>query len=134
MQGKRFGGSFAPPITAAKISEYNALLSTPAADEFDLKVKSTCKDLLKMVQVFQETPASASAGSKHPSGRGTIVPLEESEINRIDAYVPWDHECDAYQALFDKLPTGALRNAAFHLLWFAKELTKDREPLTNDKL
>jgi hypothetical protein len=27
-----------------------------------------------------------------------------------------------------------LRNAAFHLLWHAMELTRDREPLTADKL
>lgn len=26
------------------------------------------------------------------------------------------------------------RNAAFHLLWFVRELDRDREPLTNDKL
>jgi hypothetical protein len=36
--------------------------------------------------------------------------------------------------LFDGLRAGELRNAAFHLLWFCKELTLDREPLTVDKL
>jgi hypothetical protein len=60
------------------------------------------------------------------------------------------HECQAYRKLFEALPTGRqnadgsgpivdqaacdLRNAAFHLLWHAMEITLDREPLTNDKL
>lgn len=73
-------------------------------------------------------------------------------------------ECDMYAELFEQLPTGvegyvmeevklpdgskahkqkpvvsnpeakALRDAAFHLLWWAKELTLDREPLTADML
>ena len=103
MQTQRFGGSFAPPITAQKFAEYEALMAVPATDELDLKVKSTCKDLLKMLKVFQETPASALPGSKHPSGRGTITPLEPAEIKRIDPVVPWDHECEAYKVLFDQL-------------------------------
>ncbi len=34
--------------------------------------------------------------------------------------------------VFDSL-AGDIRNAAYHLLWYARELTKDREPRTKDK-
>jgi hypothetical protein len=34
---------------------------------------------------------------------------------------------------FDSLE-GSERDAAYHLLWFARELTRDREPCTSDKL
>ena len=35
---------------------------------------------------------------------------------------------------FDRLPRGELRDAAFHLLWFATELSLGREPITNDTI
>ena len=65
-----------------------------------------------------------------------MVPLEEAEVERIFDVVPWDHELDAIQSLFDGIPPEKrdLRNAAFHLLWFGKELVKDREPMTIDTI
>lgn len=179
----RMGGSFAPPLTADKIAEYREL-----AKQADPKVGSVMESLCTMVETFQQTPASTNGGRPHPSGRGTIVALEQKEIERIDPVVPWDYEVEAYQKLFDELPTGtiegpmvlmeqhkdgtsvvaasipqkdaagrfiksegvnfyyktnqilvnpqeaALRNAAFHLLWFAKELELDREPITADMI
>jgi hypothetical protein len=67
---------------------------------------------------------------------GQIVPLHPAEVERIWDHVPWDHELDGIQRLFDAIPASQkdLRNAAFHLLWYAKELAHDREPITQDKL
>ena len=127
----RVGGSFAPPITADLLSEYRAA----AESSGDQKVKDAVLQICDMVDLFQQTPASRNGGTPHPSGRGMVVPLEEAEVERIWDAVPWDYECDAIQSLFDTLSADSpLRNPAFHLLWYAKELTLDREPMTADKL
>lgn len=128
----RIGGSFAPPITPVKMEAYKTLfdIAEPAVKEVGTK-------LLNMVEVFNQTPRSSLEGSKHPV-KGMITPLEEAEIKRIWDYVPWDWEIAAYNLLFDKIPSSGaskpLRDAAFHLLWFATELEKNREPITNDQL
>lgn len=131
----RFGGSFAPPITDDKLKEYEQL----AKERKGTPVGDAMESLCLMVREFQKTGKSKLKGMPHPSGRGTITKLEPDEIKRIDPVVPWSHECEAMQRLFDDLPSRTqddkqARNAAFHLLWYAKELTADREPLTNDQL
>lgn len=128
----RIGGSFAPPLGAEKIAAYRALAASA-----DPAVAEAVLALCDMVALFRETPASRNAGTPHPSGRGTIVPLEDAEIKRIWDTVPWEHEAEMYARLFDGIdPVAAkpLRDAAFHLLWFAVELGRGREPLTADRL
>lgn len=44
------------------------------------------------------------------------------------------HEKSHPEVPYPSLEAASLRDAAFHLLWFATELEKDREPITNDKL
>jgi hypothetical protein len=136
---QRFGGSFAPPIDSSKLSSYrstiNAQATGAAQDSVPFRVKDQLLGLCNMVEAFQQTPASANASKPHPSGTGTITFLEEAEIQRIWDLVPFDWELKALQAELDKLDSkDPLRNPAFHLLWFAIELTNDREPLTNDRL
>jgi hypothetical protein len=127
----RFGGSFAPPLDATKLSEYRSLITAYAPVHLQERLLGLCK----MVEVFNETPASALPGKPHPAGRGMIVNLEQPEIDRIWDLVPWEDELVGLQSELDKLaPDSPVRNAAFHLLWFGKELTKDREPLTTDRL
>lgn len=129
---QRFGGSFAPPITAENLDAYRLL-----ADKEGGEVGSEMVKLCEMVEVFYQTPESKLAGTTHDSGRGTAVPLEDAEIKRIWDYVPWPRECDSLGVLFETIPADSkrdLRNAAFHLLWYARELTLDREPITTDKL
>jgi hypothetical protein len=148
------GGSFAPPLTDEKLAEYE-LLAKECADR---KAAGYMADLCKMVRVFRETPESTEKARKHPVA-GLMVPLSEAEVKRIWDFVPWAEECDLMGAAFDKLQAGECaenarllevarlsgadapslldtrtRDAAFHLLWFARELEKDREPCTNDKL
>lgn len=135
MPATRLGGSFAPPINAEKIALYRELAKAAP----DPRVRDAMLPLCDMVETFQETPESQLTGTPHPLGNRypAIVPLEQSEIDRMWDLVPWDYECDALGQLFETIPNETqkpLRDAAHHLLWFARELTKDREPLTNDKI
>jgi hypothetical protein len=75
-------------------------------------------------------------------GKDTLydeVPLEQKYVEALDSVTPWMRELNTLSTVngdgpLDKLPNGELRDAAFHLLWHAKELTLDREPLTQDCL
>lgn len=128
----RIGGSFAPPLTAEKLAHYKSLAKNAGGQIGDYMAQ-----LAKMLETFRETPDSQQPGTPHPSGRGTIVPLEDAEIERIWDVVPWAEELDVIGKVFDTIPAATqaeLRNAAFHLLWFGRELCADREPITNDKL
>jgi hypothetical protein len=128
----QYGGSFAPPLDAKKLAAYRKLAKAEGG-----AVGDAMTALCDMAETFQKTPASKREGKPHPSGRGMIVRLEDAEVERIDPVVPWPHECEMYAKLFDGIDPQArkeLRDAAHHLLWFAVELTNDREPLTSDRL
>jgi hypothetical protein len=128
---RHVGGSFAPPIDDAALERYEGLAS--ALDESP--VRSGMLDLVRMLRRFRETPASTLPAKPHPATRTLIVtPLEPAEVARIFDVVPWREECDMLGRVFEVLPPGPTRDAAFHLLWFAYELTADREPITSDKL
>lgn len=128
---RHVGGSFAPPITDEVLDRYEDLAGIASSGP----VKDEILKLIEMVRVFRQTPDSSLPSEPHPSGRGEIVPLEDAEIQRIWDHVPWDHEIDALKNLFDLIPADSmLRNPAFHLLWYAVELSKDREPITIDRL
>jgi hypothetical protein len=132
VRAPRIGGSFAPPLDATKVVAYRRL-----ADSAPPQIREAVHKLADMAVLFQETPRSSLPGAPHPVGRGVIVPLEKAEVERIWDAVPWAEEIEMYAALFDKIdPVTAksLRDAAYHLLWFAVELEKDREPITNDML
>ena len=129
------GGSFAPPMDDARLTEIEAMAS--ALDPSP--VKSEMQDLCKMMRSFRETPDSTQPGRPVLALRGARlhVPLEDEEVERIWDLVPWEHECTAIGVVFATISNETdhdLRNAAFHLLWFARELCADREPITNDKL
>jgi hypothetical protein len=127
----RIGGSFAPPLTKKEIEEYRKV-----AENARPQIKGIVNQLADLAELFQQTPRSKKKGTAHPSGTGQIVKLEEEEVKRIDQAVPWDYELEAMQKVLDTIEgrDKELRKAAFHLLWYAKELNLDREPLTNDRL
>lgn len=125
------GGSFAPPMTDHKLTRYREL----ANECEDARVKEAVLKLADMVEFFQKTPESKEPGKLHPTGKMVVVPLAKAEVERIWDHVPWEYECQALQKLFDEIPVRSpMRTPAFHLLWYAFELTKDREPLTSDRL
>lgn len=128
------GGSFAPPLTDESMAAYKSLIDAqpPSA------VKDAMATLHNCCGVWWNLPESnGTATQKHPVGVGLIVKLHDDHAKALEPNIPWDHELDAIQALFETIPNETqkpLRDAAFHLLWHVKELSLGREPLTNDKL
>lgn len=133
---------FAPALTDETLSRYKELaLSTTG------ELRDGLDRLLHCVGEWWRLPESKSDPShlklaiRH---RGKdiqvpLTPLEDRHVKSLDAVTPWPRELEAYSndrgtGLFDDLPAGDLRNAAFHLLWHVKELALDREPVTQDKL
>lgn len=98
--------------------------------------------LLRCVRSWWELPESKRRGPelalKHRGQNVTVpvVPLEEDHVKSLWDLVPWHRELDAMQGLFDDIPvqSNILRDCAFHLLWYARELCHDREPLDQSKL
>lgn len=144
-------GCFSPPLTDELLLEYRSLIATAAEP-----VRGAARQLLAMADAFLETPRSTERPEILPMVAmkdGQVItkaecrPLEDAEVERMWDLVPWkdeaarnrhgafdDDHCDQYGELFEGLPAGDLRNAAFHLLWYARELARDREPMTNDLL
>lgn len=134
---------FAPPLTDETLARYRGLVGQYAGPA---EVKDALASLLACVAAWWELPESKPTDApklaiKHRGKDITVpvVPLEPEYVKALDPVTPWMREIDTLSnggdtGLFDTLPAGELRDAAFHLLWHAKELTLDREPLTMDKL
>lgn len=128
---QRLGGSFAPPIDEEKLSAYQNLFD--GCD--DPKTKDALNTLARCAWHWLKLPDSEDTARRpHPVGVGTIVPLSQPIMDELFDDIPWDDELEIYQRRLDSLPEGDLRNAAFHVLWFVKELNLDREPITSDLL
>lgn len=130
----RIGGSFAPPLEAAKLKEYREL-----AEEADPQVKHAMNTLCDCVAAYHKAGKRKSkAGTPHPSGAGMIRGLHDDTVAELDQHVPWGEELDMFAKWFDSIPSAgkqkALRDAAHHLLWYGRELFLDREPMTTDQL
>lgn len=133
---------FAPPLTDDLIARYAALAGSLPDSRGD--VRDAMRECLAAVRLWWELPES-KGGPKDQSvevrhrGAGTLVKLVSLTpdlVSDLFDAVPWGYELDAMQALFDRIPADEreLRDAAFHLLWHARELCLDREPLTRDAL
>lgn len=137
------GGSFAPPLTDELLTKYEALIS-------GLDPKSPIREamgkLLLCCKEWWGLPDSTGGGNLHPSGRGSIISLDESAKKALWEYIPWSRrsmpngeegELDLMHRLFDGInpvKQKELRDAAYHLLWHVVELDLDREPITLEKL
>lgn len=132
MTNRYVGGSFAPPLTDDALARYADIAKSATAPVQDAMTK-----LLSCVSTWWNLPESnGTTTTPHSSGRGTIIPLDGVIAKTLYDLIPWEHELDAIQSLFDRIDPSQkdLRNAAFHLLWHVKELNQDREPVTADKL
>ncbi len=161
MATSRIGGTFAPPLDDAKLDEYEQLASAAPVQisEIMLLLIKMLREFFK-TPASKENGRPHPSGRRG----AFIVPLEEDEKARMFDLIPWTQELDMYGQLFESLPTGAkegatiqaidpagfeykkpelvienesakaLRDACFHLLWFARELDLDREPITSDQL
>jgi hypothetical protein len=143
------GGSFAPPLSDAKLKRYKELITKLPAGP----LKDCLSKLYKCCSVWWEIPVSKGAGTPHRSGRGLIVKLDPEVRSALDEHVPWNHELDSMHGFdpvystprlldaIDPKEQKELRDAAFHLLWHVKELAIGpdegewgREPITADQL
>lgn len=127
MPVRMIGGSFAPRITPDKVAEYRNIANGVS----DAQARGYMLDLCDMMDSWHQTP---DFGGGAPNAlRMPVTQLPEEEVQRIWDVVPWKEECDLMGKCFDRLE-GDQRNAAFHLLWYAVELTNDRQPCTKDLL
>lgn len=129
-----YGINAAPPLPKEKVPVYREM-----GRALEPRLREPFMRLCDMVELFYETPASTADGVPHPLApdRAVIVPLTEDEKARMWDAIPWPDELDLYGQLFDAIDNASqhdLRNAAYHLLWFARELDLDREPITTDKI
>lgn len=128
----RVGGSFAPPLTDKNLSAYRDLAAAAPA-----QIGEAMTRLADMVAGYRAVPPTVAGVEPHPSGVGSIRKLAEDTVKRIWDLVPWKEELDMMAGLFDRLDPvtqKAIRDAAYHLLWYAYELFLDREPITKDKI
>lgn len=135
MAVQRIGGSFAPPLTDELLAAYKAMIEALPPQS---QIRDAMARLLACCEKWWELPDSIGTEARaHPSGLGTIVPLEAVHQKALWEHIPWPEELEHFGVLFDGIDPVAekpLRDAAHHLLWHAKELELDREPLTADKL
>lgn len=132
---------FAPPLTDELLANYETLVATLPAERAELK--DAMQQCLACVKAWWELPASTRTDGetfdirhRGEKRKYTVTPLESEQVQRLWDVTPWMRELVAIEPLFDALPLAEkeLRDAACHLLWHAKEITLDREPLTSDKL
>lgn len=148
---------FAPPLTDKLIAKYRQIAES--LGDARGEIRDAMRECLKPIDLWWELDESkGSAGDptlKIDQHRGQPVVIKVTSLDpefrdQLFDAIPWPYEIDAMQRLFDTLPSGTvevegtvkvvdqsafeLRNAAFHLLWFARELCLDREPLTQEKL
>lgn len=152
---------FAPPLDDTKLSRYKALVD--AGDVATPEQREAMHTLLRCVEAWWEAPESNRKDGRRLQIKSPVfddngnlelddkgapvredvivqeVPFTDDIIKSLDATTPWMRELNtlstpAADGLLDSLPPGELRDAAFHLLWHAKEITLDREPTTQAML
>lgn len=133
---------FAPPLTDEKLAAYTSLIESTDATS---QVGDALRQCLACVKAWYALPVSTRTDvirftTIHKGNELTyaITPLEKEHVTALWDVTPWMTELNTYSnthetGLFDAL-SGDLRNCAFDLLWHAKEITLDREPLTQDML
>jgi hypothetical protein len=127
-----YGGSFAPEMSETDFRYYKSRI-----DQTDVEtvLGDYLRKTLKPIETWWDLPESVGpSGELHKSGRGVLQPLDAEVLEALWEDIPWEPEINAIQAEFEKMPTGELRNIAFHLLWYLKELNLDREPLTRQRV
>lgn len=130
-QTVRIGGSFAPRLDPTRLEQCLA-----HAEGAPPGAAKAMRALAAAVGAHHGMARSKKAGRPHPVGVGTIVPLEEHAKTALAEHLPEGDELDMYAARFEAIPpeNKGLRDAAFHLLWYCRELALGREPLFAEDL
>lgn len=132
----------APALNETTLAVYGAEVNALEPSE----LKDTLLRLYRCVENWFRLPESKRTDVKQwEFTNGTTgekltckdQPLEEEHIMALWDTTPYMRELVAMEPLLDSIDLvtdKSLRDMVFHLLWFAKELTLDREPMTTDKL
>lgn len=136
---------FAPPLTDALLQKYEKMISDLPREMGE--VKDIMKECLAPVKMWWELPESKRRDGVdfvfNIGGKGdktiACTPLELKHQEDLFDLIPWPRELKTMGEVLDQLPSNTseqkeLRDAAYHLLWYANELCRDREPLTKDVL
>lgn len=116
-------GCIAPPLTLETLASYRELAKSAPAPVADA--------MLRFCELAEFVLAHP------PAGEGFLAPLTEAEVTAYWDLCPFMDECLLLEARFESIDAQSqktLRDAAYHLSWFAKEIALDRVPMTTDKL
>lgn len=137
---------FAPELSDETIAKYEALMNAlpPSMGQ----VQDAMRECLTAVKLWWGLPDSTGSNRDQSlelvhRGKGILVKITsltpELQKQLFDA-IPWPYELKSMQDLFDETFDNRsahpkeLVDACYHLLWYARELCCDREPLTQNKL
>jgi hypothetical protein len=135
---------FAPELTDERLARYEVLAN--ALPDSRGEVRDAMRECLAAAKLWWQLPESKgdrkdqSLDVRHQNKDRSVklTSLTPDLVEQLWDAVPWPYELDAMQSLFDRTFQGReeaeLKDACFHLLWFARELCLDREPLTQEKL
>ncbi len=131
----------APPLTDEILATYRTIIDsvperTPLRDALEA--------LYKCATAWWGVPVSKMREKRLATGtdltQGPDVRFQKLDTETMEAlydHIPWMEEILGYEALFEQVSDATdkeLRDCAFHLVWHAKELTLDREPITLDRI
>jgi hypothetical protein len=134
----------APDLDEAKLAAYQALAD--ALPDGMGEVRDAMRECLRAVKLWWELPQSSARPAhwktthKGKAAEFKVTPLTDELKKALYDAVPWPYELDAMQSLFDRTFADRARHpkpladACYHLLWFARELCLDREPVTQSAL
>ena len=137
----------APPLTESRLAEIRQI----TGGVHDERLHDAMTMMLQCVEKWWSLPDSRAGDQvvkgvkkkrvewEFDQGRTRVSeqPLEEQYVDALWNVTPWMDELLALEPLLEKIdPVSqkALRDAAFTLMFFCKELTLDREPMTMDRL
>lgn len=133
---------FAPPLSDELLAQYKTLIDIVPNEE----LRDALLSCYNCVMAWWNLPESKRNDGlwfeikhKDEEKRLKVIPLEDEQIKQLWDATPWMRELNLLSTpqddgLFDKIKGTNLRNAAFHLLWYAKEISLDREPITEERL
>ena len=117
----------APQLTDETLDKYKAMIETAP-----LPIKESMTTLMKCVENWWNLPESKDTPRNLVfDGKAASQALDNDIKEKLWDDIPWEDELKMIQQRFDNISVEnkALRDAAFHLLWYVLELNNDREPM-----
>lgn len=143
MPNKLLPACLAPKLDSDGLEVYRSRANSAG----DGPVRDSMLELIAMIEKYWEVPVSDSTSETKPlpcpldvCGKQvtelTMKRLSQDQVQRIWDKVPWENELNAMGDVFQGISAETdktLRDSAFHLLWYGRELFLDREPITMDQ-